>query len=105
VVDAVSTFLDAMATGDATSVPLADSATETINHRPIADIAGNLATSAGAIDTVDQRLVYVDGNQGTALYQIELAGGGTYYGAARFATDNGRIAEIEAVCNGAELCS
>jgi hypothetical protein len=39
------------------------------------------------------------------LYHVELDDGGRHYGAARFATADGRITEVEAVCDGAELCN
>jgi hypothetical protein len=105
VTGAANAFLDAMATGDASAVPLAAGATQTINHRPIADIGANLAARSAAITQVVARLLQVDGDQVTALYEIELADGGRLYGASRFATTDGRITEIEAVCDGAELCS
>ena len=103
---AAHAFLDAMETGSEPDVTLAGNIVQTINRRPIDDVRGHLADSADRIDSVAKRLVQVDGNQATVLYEIELTDGGRYYGASRFlVTGTGAIKEIEAVCDGAELCN
>jgi hypothetical protein len=113
VAGAVDAFLLAMETGDTAGVELAPDATQTINHRVIEDIEANLASSAQGIASIPdpavgdplQRYLQVDGNQATVLYHLMLHDGSVLYTASRFEVVDGRIVDIETVCDGAELCT
>ncbi len=99
---AADAFLDAMASHDASAVPLAAGATQHINQRPIANPAANLQHPNG-ISAITGRETVIEGDRAVALYDIVVPGG-VYHAATRFHIVGALITDIDAVCSGAELC-
>ena len=100
---AVTSFLDAMASHDASLVSLAGDATQTINHRPVGDIRAALQAANG-ITGISNRAVVIDGEWAVAEYDIAL-GSDVYHAGSRFLVRGGVIQSIASLCDGAETCT
>ena len=106
--DALDAWFAAVVSHDASGVPIAGDATQTVNRRAVAssgdDVRALLTADNGIVGVRDVQ-ASIDGEEAAVLYVLELATGDEFFAAARFSVVDGQIADVEAVCDGAELCT
>jgi hypothetical protein len=111
---AAQSYVAALASHNASAVPLAPSARRIENRRQRGNSAGQIraaiASPANKVTGITNLHIYIEGNQAVAMYRIltkqtdRVGLGGQVWGATRFLVQSGRITQIESICSSSEFC-